>query len=942
MTMRLQRMFSSGRRRHVQRGRPRATAAVAALSLSLLGVGLTAPPASAATYSVSLKNLQYNPPTLDVQVGDSVTWSNDETNGVTHSVTGGDLNSPDLAPGAKYSFTFSSPGTFSYHCRFHPDMQGTVVVGGSSSSPSPTSSATASPTASPTPSGSASPTPSPSSSSTATSPAPTSSGGGAPVGAGPLPVSFHLNDTAGSWYNTNLSLFGTKSLAVAELPRVPLSSASAAAPTSTSGGLLGGTTSTVANTTSSLLGGALGTGALSGTDALNLLNGDLQGLQDFTFNTASAPNVGQLGVDPLKLLGLDSLKSSIATILPSGDPRVAKATSLLDELGKEMAAQPANAPTSLSSLPVSADLLPLLSDIQKWAATNDITLPVTANFDISAPAAMSAHTVSSLIWPDGAKGFPFDQPGAWVGQTSVQLTKPGLYAFACKIHPMMLGAIVVDDPLTPGLDFGQKLRVNGRALNVPSDADVIAELVDKFFNITTPGNWQRYSNTEAKTWNPSFPPAPILMYGSDGKQELVPSLDAYLKNKFNTPKTLPALTQRPSTPGVGEVWVDTEFERLAGKTKPGTATKVNVENWTVDRKVSLPQINMNNPHNMWTDRDEKYIYQTEWFGNKLDVFDRKTGQYVRQVEVGPDPAHVMSRTDTDQLHVSLNGGGAVMEVAPGGTGIDRRIPVQSPGEPIANPHAHWMSADAKTMVTPNTNTNDTSIVDIPSGTFHKDVGGELPLATGMMPDASKAYVANFLSNTVSCISLKADACEDGSSTVHHKEIDLWKNYDPVKGAIGPFGGLPIQLPVSPDGKAVLVANTLTSNISVIDTKTDQVIKYLPCDSGCHGINFGAKKGGGYYAYVASKFSNAMEIVDIDPNGDGDISDAKVVGHMVLDPSENTAMDDTIVGDSGIGGTGVLPIPLVYNGWSQHVPSNAVNDQLTCRQRNPITYGTDCP
>jgi hypothetical protein len=26
---------------------------------------------------------------------------------------------------------------------------------------------------------------------------------------------------------------------------------------------------------------------------------------------------------------------------------------------------------------------------------------------------------------------------------------------------------------------------------------------------------------------------------------------------------------------------------------------------------------------------------------------------------------------------------------------------------------------------------------------------------------------------------------------------------------------------------------------------------------------------------------------------------------------------------------------------QKVPSNPVNDQLTCRQRHPLTYATDC-
>ena len=46
--------------------------------------------------------------------------------------------------------------------------------------------------------------------------------------------------------------------------------------------------------------------------------------------------------------------------------------------------------------------------------------------------------------------------------------------------------------------------------------------------------------------------------------------------------------------------------------------------------MALPQINMNNPHNMWTDRDQKLIYQTEWFDSKLDVFDRESGKFLRQ------------------------------------------------------------------------------------------------------------------------------------------------------------------------------------------------------------------------------------------------------------------------------------------------------------------------
>jgi hypothetical protein len=140
---------------------------------------------------------------------------------------------------------------------------------------------------------------------------------------------------------------------------------------------------------------------------------------------------------------------------------------------------------------------------------------------------------------------------------------------------------------------------------------------------------------------------------------------------------------------------------------------------------------------------------------------------------------------------------------------------------------------------------------------------------------------------------------------------------------------------------MFVANTLSSKITVINTRTDTIVKQLPCDAGCHGINFGAKKGGGYYAYVSSKFANVLTVLDGDPNGDGNPADAAVVGKMVLDPSPSTRMDDTITDYSGMGGQGVLALPIVYNGWSQHVPNAAPWNELTCRQRNPITFKKAC-
>ena len=149
-----------------------------------------------------------------------------------------------------------------------------------------------------------------------------------------------------------------------------------------------------------------------------------------------------------------------------------------------------------------------------------------------------------------------------------------------------------------------------------------------------------------------------------------------------------------------------------------------------------------------------------------------------------------------------------------------------------------------------------------------------------------------------------------------------------------IGGLPIQTPVSPDGKFVITGNTLTGTITIIDTATDTMVKSIPCDPGCHGVNFGAKAGGGWYAYVTSKFANRLIVLDYDPNGDGDVVDAKIAGWVNLARTNDVLKDDVIVGNKGMGGQGVLPVPVIYNGWVQQLPA-AFKSQLTGKQRNPF-------
>ena len=112
------------------------------------------------------------------------------------------------------------------------------------------------------------------------------------------------------------------------------------------------------------------------------------------------------------------------------------------------------------------------------------------------------HTVTSLVYPKGAANMPFDEITAYAGGGIVQLKDPGLYVFACKLHPFMLGSVIVDDPSTTGLDLGEEITlING--ITIPTSSDLATRLLKIFFTFTAPNNWQDY--TSANPWHVSYP-----------------------------------------------------------------------------------------------------------------------------------------------------------------------------------------------------------------------------------------------------------------------------------------------------------------------------------------------------------------------------------------------------------------------------------------------------
>ena len=86
--------------------------------------------APVATNEVAIKDFAFAPGTVTVKAGTTVTWTNNDQDPhtVTSTGTGGPLKSATMQNGEKYTYTFTTAGTFEYLCTIHPFMTGTVVV----------------------------------------------------------------------------------------------------------------------------------------------------------------------------------------------------------------------------------------------------------------------------------------------------------------------------------------------------------------------------------------------------------------------------------------------------------------------------------------------------------------------------------------------------------------------------------------------------------------------------------------------------------------------------------------------------------------------------------------------------------------------------------------------------------------------------------------------
>jgi plastocyanin len=108
---------------------------VGAVLAAMMAVGISTRPGRAAqaadqsmAATVKIDNFSFEPMTLTVAVGATVTWVNNDD--VPHTIVSDDkvFRSKALDTDDKFSYTFTKPGTFNYFCSVHPKMVAKIVV----------------------------------------------------------------------------------------------------------------------------------------------------------------------------------------------------------------------------------------------------------------------------------------------------------------------------------------------------------------------------------------------------------------------------------------------------------------------------------------------------------------------------------------------------------------------------------------------------------------------------------------------------------------------------------------------------------------------------------------------------------------------------------------------------------------------------------------------
>ena len=103
-------------------------ALVAAALPELTSAGEAVVAAAASPTTIKIDNFAFDPATLTITAGTTVTWKNEDDSPHRIGDKNGAFKSAALDTDETFSHTFASPGEYPYICTIHPYMVGRIIV----------------------------------------------------------------------------------------------------------------------------------------------------------------------------------------------------------------------------------------------------------------------------------------------------------------------------------------------------------------------------------------------------------------------------------------------------------------------------------------------------------------------------------------------------------------------------------------------------------------------------------------------------------------------------------------------------------------------------------------------------------------------------------------------------------------------------------------------
>jgi YVTN family beta-propeller protein len=336
----------------------------------------------------------------------------------------------------------------------------------------------------------------------------------------------------------------------------------------------------------------------------------------------------------------------------------------------------------------------------------------------------------------------------------------------------------------------------------------------------------------------------------------------------------------PATAGVGEIWVCCQFQDYPSKPKDGVVQVINAATWTVANTIPVG----NNPHDIRFGASNAQALVTNWFDATVTRINATTKTVIDDCVGGAVPAHVTTDPSNQYWFVTVEGSKYIQRFD------------QAPG-------------------------------------FNAPCGGgtmatQAALISGYGPHGiayanGKVYTANLLDSTFSIVNastlleitrLPAGMCPMGAATnsagtvgatanMMGMSVSMFDLATPTAVREIPVSDEAHELAFTPDSTKILVSNG--AQVTVIDVaKAMDVINFpnpasaivanIATGKGAHGIAFGAKSGGGTYAYVTNQFENYISVIDL-----GTLTR---VGDVAL--TTTTTGKVTLAGATDTGGNGI--------------------------------------